>query len=148
MKRNITLIALIAGLALAGCGGSTQQTTPHQPPAQSQSSPNDAVIAQAAQAKDNQAQVGAGAIRTILVRKLGLDSNDNFNLGRPITPNDIASNSGDCYVKLGADAVNFENQSENILHSPTNGSDVVFVQSSTSTPLVKCLVAVRTALGW
>jgi hypothetical protein len=140
-----TSLAVIAGLSLAGCGGSTQQTTPHQAPAQSQSPPNDAVIAQAAKAKDNQAQLGAGAIRAILVRKLGLDSSNDFNLSHHFSPGEIGS---DCYVKLGADAVNFENRSENILRSPTNGADVVFVQSSTSTPLVKCLVAVRSALGW
>jgi hypothetical protein len=50
-------------------------------------------------------------------------------------------------VKLGADAVNFESQTENILRS-ANGNDVVFVQSNTATPLVRCLVAVRAALGW
>jgi hypothetical protein len=109
---------VVTGAALAGCGGATMTVT-HTTTSTARS-PNDAVIAQAAKAKDNQAQLGAGAIRTILVRKLGLDSNDNFNLGRPISPDDIASDSGDCYVKLGADAVNFENQSENILAPPAD----------------------------
>lgn len=91
--------------------------------------------------------MGAPAIHKILVTKLGMDSNDSFDVNHHITPSETATDSGDCYVKLGADAVNFADQADNILRSP-NGSDVVFVQSSTTTPLVQCLVKVRDALGW
>jgi hypothetical protein len=105
---------------------------------------NDAVIGAASQAPDAQAQLGAAKVRTILVAKLGLNDTLSFNLSHHIAPGD---NGGDCYVKLGADAVNFENMTDNILRSPTS-SDIVFVQSNTATPLVKCLVAVKGALGW
>jgi hypothetical protein len=110
-------------------------------------SQNDQVISSASHASDNQAALGATAIRKILIAKLGLDSQENFNLNHRITQADIDEDTGDCYVKLGADAVNFEQETSNVLRSP-NGKDVVFVQSDTSTPLVKCLVEVRSALGW
>jgi hypothetical protein len=110
-------------------------------------SENAQVISSASQASDNQAATGASAVRRILVTKVGLDKQGSFNLNHHITQSDVATDSGDCYVKLGADAVNFEGQTQNILRSP-NGSGVVFVQSDTSTPLVKCLVEVKAALGW
>lgn len=133
---------VVTGAALAGCGGATKTVT--QTTTSTARSPNDQVISQAAQASDNQAALGADAIRKTLTQKLGLNDQEDFNLNHHIQPGD---NGGDCYVKLGAEAVNFENQSENILRSP-NGKDVVFVQSNTVTPLVRCLVAVRAALGW
>jgi hypothetical protein len=105
---------------------------------------NNQTINQAAQAPDNVAQADVPAIRQTLVDKLGMNDQESFNLSHQIAPGD---NGGDCYVKLGADAVNFEFMSGNILRSP-NGSDVVFVQSNTATPLVRCLEAVRSALGW
>ena len=104
---------------------------------------NSAVIAQAAQGADNQAQLGAAAIQEILTKKLGLNPTLDFNLNHQTPP----AEGGDCYVALGANAVNFENMPGNILRSP-NGKDVVFVQSDTTTPLAKCLVAGNTALGW
>jgi hypothetical protein len=76
------------------------------------SSQNNAVINQAAQAPDNQAQLGAAAIQRILTQKLGLNDQLSFNLNRRIARGD---NGGDCYVKLGAHAVNFEYMSGNIL---------------------------------
>ena len=151
---GLTATVLVIGVALAGCGGATKtvtQTSPavHTQPsttttASSARSQNDQVVSQAAQASDNQAQLGADAIRKILTQKLGLNDQQSFNLSHHIAPGD---NGGDCYIKLGADAVNFEYMSGNILRSP-NGKDVVFVQSDTATPLVRCLEAVRTALGW
>lgn len=144
---------LVLGGAVVGCGTTgaiktvttTQTVTVTAPAASSTASSGPAsaqsqnaqVINQAANSPDNQAQLGAAKIEAILRRKLGLDSQLNFTI----------SGNGGCYVKLGADAVNFENQSENILRSP-NGKDVVFVQSDTATPLVRCLKAVNTALGW
>jgi len=80
----------------------------------------------------------------MLAQKLGLNNEAEFNLNHHIASGETG---GDCYVKLGAEAVNFESQAENMLRSP-NGKDVVFVQSNTATPLVRCLKAVRTALGW
>lgn len=171
--RLTTIPVIAAVLALAGCGGtaktvtqtrtvgsaataassattaaSSVTTAPSSATTESSAEPqNDQVISSASQASDNQAAMGATAVRKILVRHLGLDKQDSFNLNHHITQSDIATDSGDCYVKLGADAVNFEDQTQNILRSPT-GSDVVFVQSDTRTPLVKCLVAVKAALGW
>ncbi len=150
----LTAMALVSSIALIGCGGSTKTVTQTTTTSQTQSSntaaasnassQNAQVIHQAAQANDNQAQLGADAIRRILIKKIGLNDTESFNLNHHIAPGD---NSGDCYVKLGADAVNFEYQTQNILRAP-NGTDVVFVQSNTVTPLVKCLEAVRTALNW
>lgn len=151
---GLTATVLLIGFALAGCGAATKTVTQTSPAAQTQPSTtttassarsqNDQVISQAGQASDNQAQLGADAIRKILTQKLGLNDQESLNLNHQIAPGD---NGGDCYVKLGADAVNFENQSQNILRS-ANGNDVVFVQSNSSTPLVRCLEAVRAALGW
>jgi hypothetical protein len=171
------IVVALAAIALPACGGATKTVTKtkqatvtkttqatvtkttHAPvsnttqaatsrttqaPASTASSQNNKVISQAAQAPDNQAQLGAAAIRSILVSKLGLNDQESFNLNHHIAPGD---NGGDCYVKLGADAVNFEYMSGNILRSP-NGKDIVFVQSNTVTPLVQCLQAVQTALGW
>ena len=107
-------------------------------------SQNDQAIANAEQSEDNQAQMGAAAIRKVLEKKIGLNSEGDFDLDHQIEAGQIG---GDCYVKLGAEATNFQDQTENILRSP-NGRDLVFVQSSTSTPLVKCLKAVRAALAW
>lgn len=163
---------LATSAALAGCGGGTktvtvpaQATTVTQAKtvtvaprtktvtAQAQPTPTDAssaqqqnnqVVSQAAAAPDNQAQLGAAKIQQLLTQKLRMNGTLSFNLSGHIAPDD---NGGDCYVKLGADAVNFDYQTQNILRSP-NGADVVFVQSNTATPLVKCLAAVKTALGW
>lgn len=130
-------------LALAGCGSSQQQTTNNQSRAGAIKQQNDRVIKQAQGSSDNQAQVGADRIKQILVAKLGMNDTLDFNLNHQ-TPD---QNGGDCYVKLGAEAVSFESQSENILYSP-NGKDVLFVQSNTATPLAKCLQDVGAALGW
>ncbi len=149
MRALLLAAAFTVGAGLGGCGSST--TTVTQMPAASSTTSantaagqNNAVISSASQAPDAQAQLGAPRIEKILVAKLGLNDQLSFNLNHHIAPGD---NGGDCYVKLGADAVNFENMTGNILRSPT-GADVVFVQSNTATPLVKCLVAVKTALGW
>jgi hypothetical protein len=76
-------------------------------------------------------------IRQTLVDKLGMNADPDFNLSGSWSPNEIGS---DCYVKLGADAVAFSDQTQDILRSP-NGSDLVFVQANTSTPLASCLEA-------
>lgn len=132
-------------VAMVGCGSSgTRTVTVAKTTTTTKTNPNDQVISRASQASDNRAQLGAAKIRKIFITKLGMNATESFNLSHHIAPDD---NGGDCYVKLGAEAVNFENQTENILRSP-NGSDVVFVQANTVTPLVKCLVAVKTALGW
>lgn len=146
-----TLIAVpFAALAIAACGGSSHRPAEPRTTTVASSSPtaiakaqNDRVMQQAAQAGDNQAQLGADKIQRILTQKINMNSTLEFNLNgtRP------AAEEGDCYVKLGADAVNFENQPENILRG-ANGKDVVFVQSNTATPLVNCLSTVRTALNW
>jgi hypothetical protein len=114
------------------------------PTASGAAAQNNQVISQAAQAPDNQAQLGSTAIANILTQKIGMNDTYSFNLSHHIAPGD---NGGDCYVKLGADAVNFQYMTGNILRSP-NGTDVVFVQSNTVTPLVNCLQAVRSALRW
>jgi uncharacterized protein YceK len=143
MKRAV-LISMMAALALAGCGSSSTNTSSHtQSQTNAAEAHNDQVIKQAQGGADNQAALGADKIKTTLVAKLGMNSDLDFYLNHR-TPD---SESGDCYVKLGADAVNFENQSANILYSP-NGKDVVFVQSFTNIPLARCLEAVGTALGW
>jgi hypothetical protein len=164
MKRYLAIPVVLAAAAvgLPGCGGSQSTTrtvtvagAEPTPPATTQaagsssaaaaaSAANDAVVNQASQAPDNQAQLGADAIRAILTKKVGLNDQESFNLSGHIDPGD---NGGDCYVKLGADAVNFEDQTGNILRAP-NGTEVVFVQSNTVTTLVRCLKAVRTALAW
>lgn len=168
MRRVIA--CLLASMGVVACGSSTTKTvtvprpaassTTRQPTAESTttsatattsgssttnsaSAQNQHVISQASQANDNQAQLGADKIRQILTRKLGLNRTEDFDLNHHTPP----AEAGDCYVKLGADAVNFEDQSSNILRSP-NGRDVVFVQSNTATPLVSCLKQVRDALGW
>jgi hypothetical protein len=123
--------------------GPSGGTTTGSATSSSATAQNNAVVSQAAQGPDNQAQLGAAAIQQTLTKKLGLNPTLDFSLNHQ-TP---AAQGGDCYVKLGADAVNFENMTDNILRSP-NGNDVVFVQSDTTTPLVKCLLAVKTALGW
>jgi hypothetical protein len=149
------VLAAMAALTLVGCGEGaktatvTAPTGAQTPPnastnAGSARSQNEQVISQAEHANDNQAQLGEAAIRQMLTQKLGINNEEDFNLSHHIAPGETG---GDCYVKLGAEAVNFESQSENILRSP-NGMDVVFVQSNTTTPLVRCLKAVRTALGW
>ena len=71
--------------------------------------------------------------------------NGDFNL-TPTEPGTVRVGS-DCYVKTGAEAVDFADQKENILHSP-DGSELIFVQTSVGFPLSKCLIAVRDALGW
>ena len=158
-RRNRAIMGVLAvvlmSVGVVGCG-STSTTTVVRTVSQSGSrtpagsavsssavAQNSAVIAQAAQGADNQAQLGAAAIQEILTKKLGLNPTLDFNLNHQTPP----AEGGDCYVALGAAAVNFENMPGNILRSP-NGKDVVFVQSDTTTPLAKCLVAVNTALGW
>jgi hypothetical protein len=147
IRRHSLAGLIVIALVAAGCGGATKTVTVQSNATTSASaarSQNNAVVNQAAQGSDNKAQLGAAAIQKILTQKLGLNDTVSFNLNHHIAPGD---NGGDCYVKLGADAVNFEYQTGNILRSP-NGKDVVFVQSNTATPLVRCLVAVRSALGW
>lgn len=151
MSKFIFILGMLVVVALGGCGGGggtktvTETTTnPADAATAAARSQNNAVIQQASQAPDNQAQLGETKIKAILAKKIGLDNALDFNLNGHIDPN---AGGGDCYIKLGAEAVNFENQTENILHSP-NGQDLVFVQSDTTTPLVKCLTIVRNALGW
>jgi hypothetical protein len=145
MKRRIA-IALIAisSVGVAACGGSSSQSsTSSSATSNAARADNQQVINQASQASDNQAQLGEGKIREILERDLGMNVTEDFNLNHGSPP----AQGGDCYVKLGADAVNFEDETSNILHSP-DGRDVVFVQSNTATPLVSCLKEVRGALAW
>jgi hypothetical protein len=147
-------LLIAAGLlcVTAGCGSTKTVTVPRpstaaqsgSPKSPSRRSQNAQVINRAAHAGDNQAQLGAAKIRAILTRKLGLNDQESFDLTHQIAAGD---NGGDCYVKLGAEAVNFESMTGNILRSPS-GNDIVFVQSNTVTPLVKCLKAVNSALGW
>ena len=141
---NCTFPVLFAA-ALVGCADSSSggeaSKTPTEPSA---SSRNDRVIREAERAQDNQAQKGAEAIRATLRERLNLNEKNEFDLDHQFDEGQIG---GDCYVKLGAEAANFESQPENTLYS-ANGRDLVFVQSSTTTPLVKCLKAVRSALGW
>lgn len=167
--RSFAAAAIIV-TTLGSCGGATKTVTQTAPKTKAQTvtkgartttaasqtqptsttktsdaaSQNNQVISQASQASDNQAQLGATAIRRILTQKLGLNNQEEFNLNHHAAP---GSTGNDCYVKLGAEAVNFEYMSRNILRSP-NGKDVVFVQSNTVTPLVRCLVAVKSAIGW
>jgi hypothetical protein len=146
LRKFVLLFALVA---LAGCGGNSSDSgssggTKPTETAPSPSAQNDKAIREAEQGKDNQAQMGAPAIRKTLRKELNLNSEDEFDLDGQMDEGQIG---GDCYVKLGAEAANFEGQSQNILRSP-NGADLIFVQSSTSAPLVGCLKAVRAALRW
>ena len=100
-------------------------------------SPNDAVIEHAQQSPAEQAQAGQASIRATLTDKLGMKPNGDFNLPGPFS----------CYVKTGVEAKNFAYMRNHILYGP-NGTDLIFVQTDTTTPLSKCLIAVRHALGW
>jgi hypothetical protein len=102
---------------------------------------NQAAIDDAGKAPDAQATAGEPAILRTLQRKLDLTADKEFgfkgNLGK-----------NDCYVKTGAEATDFAYQDENMLYSPTNPNDLVFVQTFQGVPLVKCLQVVKDALRW
>lgn len=140
MRGAAALVVLV--IAIAGCGDDSGGRPTSSKP--SSGARNDEAIRQAEEADDSQAQIGAAAIRKTLRAKLNLNAGNEFDLDHRIDSGQVGS---DCYVKLGAEAVSFEDQTENILYAP-NGKDLVFVQSSTETPLVRCLKEVRSALGW
>jgi hypothetical protein len=101
-------------------GESSKTARPSETAASARES-NDQVIEEAEQGHDNQAQHGAGAIRKTLKKKLNLNAEEEFDLDGQFDEGQVG---GDCYVKLGAEAVNFEDQAENVLRSP-NGADLV-----------------------
>jgi hypothetical protein len=142
---------LVAGL-LTGCGQSEDSAAER----------NDAAIQQASQAPDALAEQGEEKVRRVLIRELGMDADGDFRLD-PDQPTECereaeqmreggieiecVGGTSDCYVKTGAEAVNFEHMSEHMLYSP-NGRDLVFVQTSQGVPLHGCLTAVRDSLNW
>lgn len=142
-------VLLVSTFALAGCGSdekpvASEQGTTAEAEGETPADRNQAAIDAAEGASDNQAELGATKIKSILRKKLNMDSGGNFYLDGSAGASDV---NADCYVKLGADAANFEDQPENILYGP-NGEDIVFVQSFSSVPLVKCLKVVNKTLGW
>ena len=153
MKYPVTVIAVIAVIAVAagtGCGDDTATTSADVTTSTEDTSAaiqeqNDAVVEQAANAPDATAASSESEIRATLEKKLNVQPDDEFNVdGKPIPANQVG---GDCYIKTGAEAQNFSYQKKNILYSP-DGEGLIFVQSSTTTPLVDCLTAVQAALGW
>ena len=147
MARWIGLLG--ACVVLAACGSSQQLssavTNRVTVTSSIASDANASVVQQAEEAPDAAAAAHEAALRKTLTRRLGLNSELEWNLDHaPASPNSGAS----CYVKLGAAAVNEEEaQPTHILHGP-NAGEVVFVQTNTVTPLVRCLKAVSAALGW
>jgi hypothetical protein len=160
MKKVATVVAaamaVVLTLALVGCGGpavtvAKTVSVPEAPLTTTVTSPSataqsDQVINQAQQAPSDQAQLGADAIRKRLSQKLGLNGQLDFNLNNDVAQNDMGS---DYYVKLGADAVNFENRSENILRSP-NGSDVRAIEHGHAARqmLAGCSLGARLVTRW
>ena len=154
---GITLV-LTLGLGLAACGGddsdgststeveaaATTATVDQEPsPAEQAEASNNAVIEEAQEANDAQAEGGEKEVIKSLTDELGMQKDGEFDLDGSIPAGQVG---GDCYVKTGADAVNFSYMQRHVLYSP-NGTDLIWVQTSTGTPLADCLVAVRRALG-
>jgi hypothetical protein len=143
LRAAVSVALAGATLGLAACGGGTGSTSTTNGAGTSLSpqQQNQQVIEKAQQSPDAQAALTEDQISKKLDQTLNLQdisgSSDSFRL----------SGGEACYVKLGADAVNFEYMKKNILRSP-DGQSVVFVQSFTDTPLADCLVAVDKALGW
>jgi len=141
-RLTITLLACCAGLAV-GCGDN------NDPPSEAAPDPpsaaeiirerNETAIADASQDPEALAVKGAPAIRRTLKRKLGMNNDQEFAFAGNV--HEVI----DCYVKTGADAVSFAHMDENMLYSPKNPADLIFVQG---TPLVRCLKVVKDALGW
>lgn len=147
---RMTISALAVVILTAGCGGSQK---PHVP---TRTSPPKAQVA-----------VGAAAIRRALARELdartvtpsppptkaerALGASDaaefDFDLGHPLTHEDLASGYTDCYVVLaGIARLEAFHPASNFLLSPYGAT--IFVQSGSTIPLRRCMDAVRTALGW
>src|SRR4051812_30039767 len=105
MLRAVVLFTVVL---LTGCGGGSSRGSANTAQtATTARSQNDQAIANAEQSEDNQAQMGAAAIRKLLKKKLGLNSEGEFDLDHQIDPDQIG---GNCYVKLGAEATNFQDQ--------------------------------------
>lgn len=160
-----TGVGLLAGAALLiGCGG---ESPPSEEPSTSRDELirelNESAIDRARTAPDAVAQRGEAAVRRVLRRKLDMSQEGDFRLN-PDEPTECerevaeeeaeygielecSGEEADCYVKTGAEAVAFQEESQNILYAP-NGKDLVFVQTFQGTPLHQCLVAVRDALDW
>jgi hypothetical protein len=154
---RIAAIMLVSGcLAIAGCGSDEEPTTGATTTEAVETGPtsaeeaveaqNDAVIDQAAQAPDAAAGAGEDEIRATLKKELGMTADGDFNLPGNEPEAGVIQVGGDCYVKTGAEAVNFAD-TKHTLYSP-DGADLVWVQTSTETALVDCLSAVQKALDW
>jgi hypothetical protein len=147
MARWISLLG--ACVVLTACGASKQSPAPATiqvtVTSATASEANASVVKQAEEAPDAAAAAREASLRKTLTRRLGLNGELEWNLNHEAaSPNSGAS----CYLKLGAAAVNEEEaQPTHILRGPNPG-EVLFVQTNTVTPLVRCLKAVRAALGW
>ena len=147
MRTRLAIVLAVGTSILGtGCGSAGSDS---QPSGSTDGAPstlrNNAVIRQAEESPREQAELGEKAIRKSLEQKLDMEANGDFNL----TPTESGTTTvgSDCYVKTGAEAVDFADQKANILHSP-DGRELIFVQTSVGFPLSKCLIAVRDALGW
>lgn len=147
---KVLVATLVTLAALAGCGGAdVQRPGPEAPSAAEQvRKQNQAIIGRASDAADARAADGERAIREALKRELDMQPNGDFGVTPPPRNPNVIQVGSDCYVKTGAEAINFSDQTEHMLYSPANPSDAIFVQSSTKTPLVDCLKAAKDALGW